>query len=103
MQNRAPKGTRISHVGIALSSIADALPFYRDVLGMEETAIADSDGARISAVTAGESLVELLEPEMPTLRSGDFSRGEARESITSASQSTISKRRSSDAEPRGSA
>lgn len=72
MQNRAPKGTRISHVGIALSSIADALPFYRDVLGMDEAAIADSDGARISAVTAGESLVELLEPEKADTPIGRF-------------------------------
>ena len=63
MQNRNPKGTRIAHVGIALSSIDAQLPFYRDVLEMSEAEVANSDGARIVAFEAGESLVELLEPE----------------------------------------
>ena len=62
MQNRAPKGTRIAHVGIALPSIQAQLPFFREILGMTQVEIADSDGARIAAVEAGESLVELLEP-----------------------------------------
>ena len=62
MQNRTPKGTRIAHVGIALPSIQAQLPFFRDILGMTQVEIADSDGARIAAVEAGESLVELLEP-----------------------------------------
>ena len=62
MQDRALNGTRIAHVGIALESIAEQLPFFRDVLGMKEAEVADSDGARIAAVSAGESLVELLEP-----------------------------------------
>ena len=63
MQERAPKGTRIAHVGIALKSIAAESPFFRDVLGMPAADVADSDGARIAAFTAGESLVELLEPD----------------------------------------
>ena len=63
MQERAPKGTRIAHVGIALKSIAAESPFFRDVLGMREFEVADSDGAKIAAFSAGESLVELLEPE----------------------------------------
>ncbi|MGI9044831.1 MAG: methylmalonyl-CoA epimerase [Gemmatimonadaceae bacterium] len=63
MQERAPKGTRIAHIGIALESIAPQVAFFREILGMEETAVADSDGARITAFAAGESLVELLEPE----------------------------------------
>jgi methylmalonyl-CoA/ethylmalonyl-CoA epimerase len=62
MQEEALKGTRIAHVGIALESIDRQLPFFRDVLGMPAAEIADSDGARIAAVAAGESLVELLEP-----------------------------------------
>ena len=72
MQERALKGTRISHVGIALESIADQLPFFRDVLGMKEAEVADSDGARIAAVSAGESLVELLEPASPDTPIGKF-------------------------------
>ena len=72
MQDRALKGTRIAHVGIALESVASQLPFYRDVLGMEEAEIADSDGAHIAAVHAGESLVELLEPAAADTPIGKF-------------------------------
>lgn len=54
--------TRIAHVGIALSAIDAQLPFYRDVLGLENVPVNDSDGARIVAFDAGGSLVELLEP-----------------------------------------
>ena len=53
---------RIAHVGIALPSLEPALAFFRDVLGMPEVPLADSDGARIAAVASGESLIELLEP-----------------------------------------
>ena len=45
-----------------MESIEALLPFLRDVLGMDESQVSDSDGARISAVDAGGSLVELLEP-----------------------------------------
>ena len=62
MQQSTPKGTRIAHVGIALSSIDAELPFYRDILGLATAEVSDSDGARIVAFEAGESLVELLEP-----------------------------------------
>jgi methylmalonyl-CoA/ethylmalonyl-CoA epimerase len=53
--------TRIAHIGIAVGSLASALPFYRDVLELPETPLADSDGAAIAGLVAGESLVELLE------------------------------------------
>ena len=56
------RGTRIAHIGIAVRALDEILPFYRDVLGMPETPLDDADGARIAAVVAGESLVELLEP-----------------------------------------
>src|SRR5688500_243094 len=72
MQERALKGTRISHVGIALHSIADQMPFFRDVLGLNEAEVADSDGARIEAVSAGEVLVELMEPAAPDTPVGKF-------------------------------
>ena len=58
----APRGTRIAHIGIAVRSLDELLPFYRDVLGMPETPLDDADGARIAGLVAGESLVELLEP-----------------------------------------
>jgi methylmalonyl-CoA/ethylmalonyl-CoA epimerase len=52
----------IDHVGIAVESLSVILPFFRDVLGMPEVPMSDSDGARIAAVQSGESLIELLEP-----------------------------------------
>jgi methylmalonyl-CoA/ethylmalonyl-CoA epimerase len=62
MQPKAPKGTRIAHIGVVVKSIAASLPFFTGILGLPEFSVEDSDGARISAVSAGESLVELLEP-----------------------------------------
>jgi methylmalonyl-CoA/ethylmalonyl-CoA epimerase len=66
---RAP---RIAHVGIAVRSLDEILPFYRDLLGLPEVPIADSEGARIAAIAAGDSLVELLEPEHPDTPIGKF-------------------------------
>ena len=61
MQESTPQGVRISHVGIALAALDEAIPFYREILGLEPVPVSDSDGARIEAFQAGESLVELLE------------------------------------------
>lgn len=65
MTPSSPRGPRISHVGIALEALGDALPFFRDVLGLGEVRLEDADGARIVGFSAGESLVELLEGENP--------------------------------------
>jgi methylmalonyl-CoA epimerase len=62
---KAPRGTTIAHLGLAVRSLDDALPFFRDVLGLRPVPIGDSDGARIAAVAAGDSLLELLEPASP--------------------------------------
>jgi methylmalonyl-CoA/ethylmalonyl-CoA epimerase len=67
-----PRGTRIAHLGIAVESLSAILPFYRDVLGMPETPLDDADGARIKAVVAGDSLVELLEPDESNSPIGKF-------------------------------
>jgi methylmalonyl-CoA/ethylmalonyl-CoA epimerase len=63
---------RIAHVGIAVESLAAILPFFRDVLGMPEVPMSDSDGARIAAVQSGESLIELLEPAAPDSPIGKY-------------------------------
>lgn len=63
MTPSTPRGTRVSHIGIAVEAIAETLPFFRDVLGLPEIPLADADGASIVGLTAGESLVELLEAE----------------------------------------
>jgi methylmalonyl-CoA/ethylmalonyl-CoA epimerase len=62
MQESTPHGVRIAHVGIALDALSKATPFFRDVLGLSAVEINDSDGARIEAFAAGDSLIELLEP-----------------------------------------
>ena len=64
--------TRIAHIGVAVSSLDEILPFYRDILGLDETALDDSDGARIAGLIAGESLVELLEAQSPESPVGKF-------------------------------
>jgi methylmalonyl-CoA/ethylmalonyl-CoA epimerase len=72
MQQAAPKGTRIAHIGLAVKSISASLPFLTEILGLEPEEISDSDGARIAAVKAGESLVELLEPDGEDTPIGKF-------------------------------
>lgn len=59
------RGTRIAHIGVAVRALDELLPFYRDVLGLADVPLDDSDGARIAGLAAGESLVELLEPAEP--------------------------------------
>jgi methylmalonyl-CoA/ethylmalonyl-CoA epimerase len=55
--------TRIAHLGIAIERIDQALPFYRDVLGVvPEHAPEEKDGALIVSLPFGETAVELLEP-----------------------------------------
>lgn len=55
---------KVSHIGIAVSSIEDATPFYRDVLGMafEGTEVVAEQKVRVAFFAVGESRVELLEP-----------------------------------------
>jgi methylmalonyl-CoA/ethylmalonyl-CoA epimerase len=72
MSDRPPRGTRIAHLGIAVSSIEGILPFYRDILGLPEVPLDDADGARITGLAAGESLVELLEPDQSESPIGKF-------------------------------
>jgi methylmalonyl-CoA/ethylmalonyl-CoA epimerase len=55
----------IAHIGIAVRKLDNGLSFYRDVLGLPEIPLADSDGARIAGLAAGDSLVELLEATEP--------------------------------------
>ena len=72
MTDDSRRATRIAHVGIAVRALDEILPFYRDVLGLPEVALDDTDGARISGFAAGESLVELLESDDPQSPIGKF-------------------------------
>ena len=60
MTSSPARGTRIAHIGIAVDALAGALPFYRDILGLPEVPLDDSDGARIVGLAADDTLVELL-------------------------------------------
>lgn len=55
---------KIDHIGIAVHSIEEALPFYTDVLhltllGIEEV---ESEKVKVAFLKIGESKLELLEP-----------------------------------------
>jgi len=63
--NMTASPVRVSHVGIAVPSIDAALPFYRDVLGLEPGHPETADGATIVALALGDVQVELLEPRDP--------------------------------------
>ncbi len=72
MSDQPRRGTRIAHIGIAVRALDELIPFYRDVLGLPETPLDDADGARIAGLAAGDSLVELLQPEEPQSPIGKF-------------------------------
>jgi methylmalonyl-CoA/ethylmalonyl-CoA epimerase len=63
MTPSTPRGPRVSHIGIAVEALAESVPFFRDILGLSEVRLDDSDGARIVGFSAGEPLVELLEAD----------------------------------------
>lgn len=72
MSTSSPRGTRIAHIGLAVESIERILPFYRDILGMPEVPLNNEDGALITGLAAGESLVELLQPQVSDSPIGRF-------------------------------
>jgi methylmalonyl-CoA/ethylmalonyl-CoA epimerase len=72
MTQATPRGTRVSHIGIAVEALSESLPFFRDVLDLKEVALDDADGANIAGFSAGEPLVELLEADDPASPIGRF-------------------------------
>ncbi len=55
----------VAHIGIAVPSIHEALPFYRDILGIAPGTPEEADGATIVSLHFGDVDVELLEPVDP--------------------------------------
>ena len=55
---------KIDHIGIAVYSIEKALPFYKDVIGIEHQLIEEieSQQVRVAMLAIGEVNIELLEP-----------------------------------------
>lgn len=54
----------ISHIGIAVRSLDEQIPYYRDALGMpyHGTEIVEDQGVKVAFFEAGETRIELLEP-----------------------------------------
>ncbi len=55
--------TKIQHIGVAVSSIDEALQFWRTGLGLElkEIEVVEDQGVRVAMLPIGESRIELLE------------------------------------------
>lgn len=66
------RGPVVSHIGVAVTDLASALAFYRDVLGVEPGSPESADGATIVALPLGETQIELLVPESPDSPVGRF-------------------------------
>ena len=65
--------TRINHIGIAVSSLDQALKLYTEVLGLslKEIEVVEEQRVRTAILPVGESKIELLEstdPEGPLAR-----------------------------------
>lgn len=56
--------TKINHIGIAVRSLDETVPFYRDSLGMAFAGIEEiaEQKVRVAMLHIGESMIELLEP-----------------------------------------
>lgn len=55
---------KIDHIGIAVRSIEDTLPFYVDILKLKLQGIEEvpSEGVKVAFLKIGASKIELLEP-----------------------------------------
>jgi len=56
--------TKINHIGIAVSSLEEHIPFYRDVLGLEMKGSEELEDQKVRVVIfrVGDVNLELLEP-----------------------------------------
>lgn len=54
---------KIDHVGLAVKSLDEMIPFYQNLLGQDQPEIEeiDTQGVRVAIFQTGESRVELLE------------------------------------------
>ena len=55
---------KIDHIGIAVHSLAAAIPIYRDLLGLpfEGEDVVAREGVRVAFFRVGETRIELLQP-----------------------------------------
>lgn len=61
------KISKIEHLGIAVPSIEEALPYYQQVLGFEcyNIETVEDQKVRTAVLRVGETKIELLEPTSP--------------------------------------
>ncbi len=59
--------SKLNHIGIAVSSLDKAIPFYRDVLKMKMkgSEVLDDQKVRLATFETGGVVIELLEPTGP--------------------------------------
>lgn len=55
---------KVDHIGIAVQSLEESLPFYTEVLGLELKGIeeVESEQVKVAFIQIGETKLELLEP-----------------------------------------
>ena len=65
---------RLDHVAVAVGSLDDRLPFYRDLLGLRLERIEEvpSEQVRVAIFGQGAGRIELLEPSGPDSPVGRF-------------------------------
>lgn len=72
--------TKLDHIGIAVNSLEEALPFYRDFLGMSliRTEVVESQRVRVAFLSLGSTSIELIEgtDEQSPIRKFIAKRGE---------------------------
>ena len=61
------KISKIEHLGIAVQNIAEVLPYYTDVLGLEfyKEEVVEDQKVKTAFLKVGEVKIELLEPTCP--------------------------------------
>ena len=61
------KISKIEHLGIAVQNIAEVLPYYTDVLGLEfyKEEVVEDQKVKTAFLQVGEVKLELLEPTCP--------------------------------------
>ena len=69
--------SHIEHIGIAVKSIEEALPFYENVLGFKCHAIEEVEDQKVKTafLQVGETKLELLEPTSPDSTIATFLEG----------------------------
>ncbi len=65
---------KIQHVGVAVRRLDDAIPYYRDVLGLECLGVEEVPDQKIRAAVfrVGESTIEVIESTSPDGPVGKF-------------------------------